>query len=111
VVFIESLSFTRRLKQLAGEAAGEVLRALQNDLLQDPTRGNVVKGLGGVRKARLANPGRGRGTRGGYRYMHLYLEHRDHIHLLFLFDKDEQEDLSEKERRALRMIVAELRKL
>jgi len=43
--------------------------------------------------------------------MHLYLEHRDHIHLLFLFDKDEQEDLSEKERRALRMIVAELRKL
>ena len=111
MVFIESLSFTRRLKQLAGEAAGEVLRALQNDLLQDPTRGNVVKGLGGVRKARLANPGRGRGTRGGYRYMHLYLEHRDHIHLLFLFDKDEQEDLSEKERRALRMIVAELRKL
>ena len=43
--------------------------------------------------------------------MHLYLERRDHIHLLFLFDKNEQEDLSEKERKALRLMVSELRKL
>lgn len=71
----------------------------------------MVKGLGGIRKARLANPSRGKGTRGGYRYMHLYLEHREHIHLLFLFDNDEQEDLSEKERKALRLMVTELRKL
>jgi hypothetical protein len=111
VVFIESLSFTRRLGQLAGDAAGEVLRELQNDLLRDPARGDVVRGLGGIRKARLANPLRGKGTRGGYRYMHLYLEHRGHIHLLFLFDKDEQEDLSERERKALRLMVTELRKL
>jgi hypothetical protein len=89
---------------------GEVLRALQNSLLRDSARGDVVKGLGGIRKARLANSGRGKGTRGGYRYMHPYLEHRDPIHLLFLFDKDEQEDLSEKERKALRSMVTELRK-
>jgi hypothetical protein len=43
--------------------------------------------------------------------MHLYLEHRDHIHLLLVFEKDEQEDLSEEERKALRLMVAELRKL
>lgn len=111
MVFIASRSFTRRLEQLTGDGAGEVLRELQNGLLRDSARGDVVKGLGGIRKARLANPGRGKGTRGGYRYMHLYLEHRDHIHLLFLFDKDEQEDLSEKERKALRSMVTEPRKL
>jgi len=111
VVFIESRSFTRRPLELARGAAGEVLRELQNALLRDPTRGDLVRGLGGIRKARSANPGRGKGTRGGYRYMHLYLEHREHIHLLFLFDKDEQEDLSEKERKALRLIVADLREL
>ena len=111
MVFIESRSFTRRLGLLTGDRAGEVLRELQNDLLQDSERGDVVRGLGGIRKARLANPARGKGTRGGYRYMHLYLEHRDHIHLLFLFDKDEQEDLSEKERKALRQLVAELRRM
>jgi putative transcriptional regulator len=111
VVFIESQSFTRRLKHLAGGLADEVLRAMQNDLLQDPERGEIVKGLGGIRKARVANPAGGKGTRGGYRYMHLYLARRDHIHLLFLLDKNEQEDLDEKQRKALRRMVADLKRL
>lgn len=111
VVFIESKAFTRRLAHLAGESADQVLTQIQNDLMQDPERGQVVKGLGGIRKARVANPTRGKGTRGGYRYMHLYLAHRSHIHLLALFDKDEQEDLDNKERIALRLMVAELKRL
>jgi hypothetical protein len=111
VVFIESQSFTRRLRQLAGDSADNVLLAIQNDLLQDPQRGELVKGLGGIRKARIANPSRGKGSRGGYRYMHLHLARRDHIHLLFLLDKNEQEDLDEKQRKALRQIVAELKRL
>lgn len=66
VVFIESQPFTKRLHQLAGASAGEVLREVQNDLLQNPGRGDVVRGLGGIRKARIANPSRGKGKRGGY---------------------------------------------
>lgn len=96
---------------LAGDSEDEVLRQIQNDLLQNPERGNIVQGLGGIRKARVSNPSRGKGKSGGYRYMHLYLEHRDHIHLLFLLDKDEQEDLNTEQRKALRKMVAELRKL
>jgi hypothetical protein len=53
----------------------------------------------------------GKGKRGGYRYMHLYLKHRDYIHLLFLLDKDEQEDLTTEQRRNLRLMVAELKTL
>jgi hypothetical protein len=97
VVFIESQAFTRRLHQLAGVSADEVLRQIQ--------------GLGGIRKARTSNPTRGKGKRGGYRYMHLYLKHRDHVHLLFLLDKDEQEDLTTEQRRNLRLMVAELKRL
>ncbi|MFY9688399.1 MAG: hypothetical protein WAJ86_00570, partial [Candidatus Acidiferrales bacterium] len=82
--------------------ADDILRGIQNDLLRNPERGEVVRGLGGIRKARAANPGRGKGTRGGYRYLHLYLERRDHIHLLFLLDKDEQEDLDTEQRKSLR---------
>jgi len=37
----------------------------------------------------MFNPARGKGKRGGYRYLHLYLERRAHIHLLFLLDKGE----------------------
>ena len=111
VVFVESRQFTRRLGELAGDSADEVLRAIQSDLLENPEKGATIRGLSGIRKARAANPVRGKGKRGGYRYLHLYLKHRDHVHLLFLLDKDEQEDLSNEERRALRQLVAELKRL
>lgn len=110
MVFIESQAFTRRLHQLAGASADEVLRQIQEDLLKDPEKGDVAEGLGGIRKARAVNPTRGKGKRGGYRYMHLYLKHRDHIHLLFLLDKNEQEDLTTEQRRRVRSMVAELKR-
>lgn len=62
----------------------------------------MVRGLAGVRKARIANPGRGKGKRGGYRYLYLHLENKQHIHLLILLDKNEQEDASEEQRKQIR---------
>ena len=50
MVFIESQPFTRRLHQLAGESADEVLRGIQNDLIQNPAKGNVVQGLAACAK-------------------------------------------------------------
>jgi hypothetical protein len=111
VVFIESAAFTRRLRELAGDSAGDVLSAIQDDLLANPQRGSLVQGLGGIRKARTGNPGRGKGKRGGFRYWYLVLERRDHIHLLILLDKDEQEDLDSEERSTLRRMVAELKRI
>ena len=109
VVYIESSVFTRRLHQRAGSAAIDVLNVIQGELLRNPVRGDLVKGLGGIRKARVANPLRGKGKRGGYRYLFLYLENRSHIHLLYLLDKDEQEDLSNEERKALRALVEQIK--
>jgi len=83
----------------------EVLGQIQGDLLVNPERGSLLQGLGGVRKARSSNPARGKGKRGGYRYFFLYLKHKEHVHLLLLLDKDEQEDLTNEERKALRKIV------
>jgi len=111
VVFIESAAFTRRLRELAGDNAQDVLSAIQDDLLANPQRGSMVQGLGGIRKARTGNPRRGKGKRGGFRYWYLFLERRDHIHLLILLDKDEQEDLDSQERTALRRMVAELKRI
>ena len=102
--------FTRRLHHLAGPAALDVLGAIQADLLKNPTRGDLVRDLGGIRKARCSNPGRSKGKRGGYRYLFLYLEDRGHVHLLFLLDKDEQEDLSSNERKALRSLVDQIKR-
>jgi hypothetical protein len=110
VEFIESSAFTRRLHQLAGDSADELLSAIQRELLEKPDRGAMVPGLGGVRKARIANPRRGKGKRGGYRYLYPYFERRQHIHLLILLDKNEQEDASNKQRRQMRDWVAQIKK-
>lgn len=86
-----------------------MLRAIQGDLLNNPQRGAIVPGLAGIRKARAENPARGKGKRGGFRYMYYFLERDDEIYLLFLFDKGEQEDLNERQKTALRTVVAELK--
>ena len=110
VEFIESRAFTRRLHQLAGDADDELLRVIQGALEEQPERGAMVPGLGGVRKVRVGNPGRGKGKRGGYRCLYLYLEKRQHIHLLILLDKNEQEDATEEERKQMREWVTQIKK-
>jgi mRNA-degrading endonuclease RelE of RelBE toxin-antitoxin system len=110
VEFIESRPFTRKLLASAGADADQLLRAIQEELQKSPERGAMVPGLGGVRKARIANPGRGKGKRGGYRYLYLFLERRQRIHLLILLDKNEQEDASEEQRKQIREWVAQVKK-
>jgi hypothetical protein len=105
VVFVESLAFTRRLHELAQTDAVEVLTSIQSDLLNNPECGRLVPGLGVIRKARAGDPSRGKGKRGGLRYLYPYLQVRQHIHLFFLFGKNEGEDISEQERRALRRMA------
>jgi putative transcriptional regulator len=58
--FIETDVFTR---QIDSKASLDVLYAIQNDLIADLKRGDVVQGTGGVRKARVADPQGGRGNR------------------------------------------------
>jgi hypothetical protein len=95
---------------LAGGNADSVLASIQRDLTENPLRGRIVPGLGGIRKGRASNPSRTKGKRGGFRYLYLYLERRSHIHLLFLLDKDEQEDADEEQRRQIRELVAQIKK-
>ena len=66
-----------------------------------------MQGLGGIRKARAADPGRGKGKRGGLRYLYLYFMSDQEVYLLYLFDKDELEDLTPEQRKLLRDLAAE----
>ena len=99
--------FSRLLLALGKEGSAEVLSAIQSDLLDDPGRGRVVQGLGGIRKARASDPGRSKGKRGGFRYLYLYFVADQEIYLLYLFDKDEREDLGPAERKLLREFAAQ----
>lgn len=107
--FIEFPAFTRRLIALAGDYADEVLLEIENDLLENPERGPVIQGTAGVRKARVADPTRGKGKRGGFRYMYYYIERDGQIFLLMIFGKNEQADLTPQQKKELRQAILSLR--
>ncbi len=108
--FIEAPVFVEQLAELAGSSQLELLYRIQDDLLLNPERGDLVKGLGGIRKARVADPRSKGGKSGGFRYLYLYFELRGRIHLLYLFSKREQDDLSDEERKQLSAIAARIKK-
>jgi mRNA-degrading endonuclease RelE of RelBE toxin-antitoxin system len=110
VEFIESPAFTRRLHQLAGDSAEELLNAIQRELSEKPDWGTMVPASTACGRARIANLGRGKGKRGGYRYLYLYFERRQYIHLLIVLDKNEQEDASDEQRKQMRGWVAQIKK-
>ena len=104
--FVESKVFSKPV----GELSAEVLTNIQSDLVQNPERGAIVKGTHGVRKARVADPGSSRGKSGSYRYLYLYLEHAGRIHLLYLFSKGEQADLSPDQTRIIGALSQQIRR-
>ena len=104
--FVETGSFQRKVDK---EGPG-TLRLIQAELLRNPEIGSVTQGTGGLRKARIADPSRGKGKRGGYRVIYLDLPRVERTYLLALYDKGEKDDISADEKRILRGLVEELKR-
>jgi hypothetical protein len=104
--FIELPVFMR---QLAASASFETLYAIQADLLENPERWPVVKGTGGARKGRVADPQDACGKSGSFRYLYLYLEQRGRIFLLLFYGKNAQANLSDEQRKQVAAAVEKIK--
>lgn len=105
--FFETPIFMRQIEQWASM---KVLFAIEDDLLKNPERGDVIQGTHGARKARIGDPVSRRGKRGSYRYIYAYFPGYHHIILLYLFAKNDTADLSAKVKRLLAQIVSEMKR-
>ena len=105
LTFVEHALFTRRIAELLSD---EEYRSFQSDLAANPEAGDVIPGLGGLRKVRLALPGRGK--RGGARVLYLLFLKADTVFLIYVFTKGEFEDLPPDKRRAMRRLVEEIKR-
>jgi hypothetical protein len=105
-MFVELPAFARcRAEYLDDEG----LRTLQASLLENPEAGDVIEGTGGLRKLRRADPRRGKGKRGGLRVIYYWWDGRHQFWLFTLYDKNEMDDLSAKEKKLLKdMLKREL---
>jgi len=80
----------------------ESFKALQNKLMKNPDAGDVIQGTGGLRKIRYADWRRGKGKRGGLRVIYFWKDADDQFWLFTVYDKDEAEDLTADQRKALK---------
>jgi hypothetical protein len=103
VTFTEHPAFTRRITELLDD---EEYRAFQLFLAEHPGAGDVIPGMGGLRKVRLALPGRGK--RGGARVLYLLFVQAETVFLLHVFTKGEMQDVPPDKRRIIRKLVDEI---
>lgn len=100
MIIIETTIFTRRIKSALSE---EDYRELQNYLVKNPSIGKLIKGTGGLRKLRWG--GSGRGKRGGSRIIYYWQKDNEIILMLFIFQKNESDSLSDNQLKSLSTIV------
>ncbi|MEN8217571.1 MAG: transcriptional regulator [Pseudomonadota bacterium] len=88
MIFIEMSKFTSLLDKYLND---EEYRQLQNYLLENPKAGAILRGSRGIRKLRWA--ARGKGKSGGVIIIYYWAEQPEHIYLLTLYSKGEQENI------------------
>jgi hypothetical protein len=96
----EFLSATRRLM------SDEERMLLVDYLAYNPTAGDLIPGTGGVRKMRWGLEGRGK--RGGARVIYFHHNAGTPLFALAAFAKNEQADLSQKDRNDFRQLTTRL---
>ncbi|CRM08870.1 MULTISPECIES: type II toxin-antitoxin system RelE/ParE family toxin [Pseudomonas] len=100
MIFIETAVFTRRVTELMNHDA---YLGLQVALMFNPCVGDVIEGTGGIRKLRIAS--KGHGKRGGARVIYYHFVTASKIALLMIYPKNEQQDLTNDERKALKAVI------
>ena len=98
--FIETSIFTRQVTSLLTD---EEYGQLQVALLSHPDAGAIIPHSGGLRKIRWSMSGRGK--RGGVRAVYYWVVAKDQILMLFIYSKNEKDDLTPQQLKLLREIV------
>ncbi len=105
MTFTEHPLFTKRITDLLSD---DEYRDFQEELAANPEAGDVIRGLGGLRKIRLALPGRGK--RDSARVLYLLFVRAETVFLLYAFTKGEFSDLPPDKRRVIKALVEEIKK-
>lgn len=82
--------------------------ALREAIASNPGVHPVIRGTGGVRKARWSRQGKGKS--GGVRVIYYYWTWDDEVYLLYIYAKSEQADMSAADRKAVKAFVEGLKR-
>jgi len=80
----------------------------KKNLVENPDQGDIIVGSGGIRKTRLKSATKGKS--GGFRVCYLHIDDRLIIFLIYIFSKNEQENLSQAEKKELKLLAEAIKK-
>ncbi|OOF43831.1 toxin [Rodentibacter trehalosifermentans] len=106
LTFIELPPFERYRKEYLSD---DEYRTFQNELLENPQKGDVIPGTNGLRKIRISLAQRGK--RGGARAIYYYLTQKSRILLITAYSKNRSEDLTQEQYKILANLVKEIEEL
>jgi len=102
MVIVETTIFTRLIQELVSD---DEYKELQEALVSRPDLGDLIKGSGGIRKARWNLDGTGKS--GGVRVIYYWVVNDDHIRMLYVYPKGKQANLTRAQVAKLKAVVEE----
>jgi len=100
--FRETDLFTFQITRLLSDQEYSELHGV---LVVQPDAGDLIENTGGLRKVRWSQQKRGKGKRGGIRVIYYWRVSDSLIYMLFAYSKDEQDDLSARQKKVLAGLV------
>ena len=103
IIFIETPDFIKKIDSIASE---NEFREIQDELIANPLKGNIVKGTGGARKIRMKLKRRGKS--GGARTIYYYVDLRGEIWFLDVYLKKDKSNLNETDKKRIYRFIKEM---
>ena len=95
LTFVEMTVFE---KYRADYLSDDEYREFQEQLLKNPSAGDVIPGLDGLRKVR--HKAKGKGQRGGVRVIYYHYDGGDQVWLFMIYAKGEVKDMTPDQKKA-----------
>lgn len=105
-MFVSSRHFDKKWTSLG--LNDDDLLVLQEAICRNPQKYPVIRGTGGLRKARIAF--RGKGKSGGIRVLFVDFLDNEVIGLVYVYSKNQQEEISEDDRKIFKLMIEQMRK-
>jgi mRNA-degrading endonuclease RelE of RelBE toxin-antitoxin system len=106
---IETRQFSDEIADLLKKRSllQEDYEELKKELAENPERVPSLSGTGGVRKIRLKSSSKGKS--GGFRVCYFYYVSGEAVYLLFVFPKNEQENLTTEQKKGLKTVTDKIK--
>ena len=100
VIFIELTAFSREREKYLPD---HIFQEFQEFLAENPEYGDVIIGTGGCRKSRWQRANTGKSS--GVRVIYYYLGNKNRIYLLLIYPKNQQDNLTDEQKKILKSLI------